>query len=298
MYAPAPQSPESAEAACSGVACATVDIVSAVIVLAWAFAFVLVVAAAVVHLRRGREACEAERDRLFAERRAFQQFVRRVENLETATTAGTPVPAGATASLSHSAEGDDLDDVVEAYRDTVMSVEHYESDYDEPLRENMTAELGADVTTAVLDGREFHPQLKMAIMSKCTDAYEQRTNVLDDIDDEVSELARASEEIESVEATLERLDRHSLLNKSFDELREDYDALCALEGDCEDLLADRQRTVAKREPSPNPTEGHDFHSYLYDPLDVSYPVLSAALSTLSTVRSARQRILDSISRRV
>jgi hypothetical protein len=298
MYAPTPKTPESAESACSGVACATVDFVSAVLVLAWAFAFVLVVVAAVVHLRRGREACEAERDRLSAERRAFQQFVRRVESLETADTAGTPVPAGATASLSQPTDGDDLDDVVQAYRNTVMSVEHYETDYGEPLRKNMAAELGADVTTAILDGQGLHPQLKMAVMSKCTEAYEQRTNVLKDIDDEVSEIARASEEVDSVEATLERLDRHSLLNKSFDELYEDYDALCALEGDCEDLLADRQRTVAKRDPSPNPKEGHDFHSYLYDPLDVSYPVLSTALTTLSTIRSARRRVLDSLTRRV
>jgi prefoldin subunit 5 len=280
------------------VACATVDLVTAAILLAWAFAFVLVVAAAVVHLRQGREACEAERDRLLEERRAFQQFVRQVESLETADAAGTRVPAGATASLSHPQDGGTLDDVVRAYRETVMSVDHYETDYGEPLRQNMAAELGADVTTAVLDGQGLHPQLKMAVMSKSTEAYEQRTNVLDDIDDEVSEIARASEEIESVETTLERLDRHSLLNKSFKELRSDYDALCALDGDCTDLIDDRQETVATREPSPNPDEGHDFHSYLYDPLDVSYPVLSAALSTLSTVRSARRRVLDSLTRRV
>lgn len=298
VVAPAPPSPDTAEAACSGVACATLDLVSAALVLFWTFAFVLAVTATVVHLRRARSACEDERDRLLAERRAFERFVRRVEEIEPVDATGTTVPAGATASMSHSIGGDELSAVEEAYRETVMSVDHYDDDYGESLRQNMAAELGADVTTAVIDGQRFHPQLKVAIMTKSTEAYETRTNVLRDIDDEAAEIGSAREEVQSVEATLERLDSRSLLNKSFEELRDDYADLCDLEADCESLLADRQGTVTAREPSPEPDEGHDFHAYLYDPLGVSYPVLAATLSTLSTVRSARRRVLDSLTRRV
>lgn len=298
LVEPTAPSPETAETACSGVACATLDLVSAAVVLFWTFAFVLIVVAAAVHLRRARSACEDERDRLLAERRAFERFVRRVEEIEPVGATGTTVQAGATASMSHSIGGEELSAVEEAYRETVMSVDHYDEDYGESVRENMAAELGADVTTAVLDGQRFHPQLKMAIMSKCTEAYETRTNVLDDIEAEVSELEGARSDVETVEGTLERLDNRSLLDKSFEELRADYADLCDLEAECESLLADRQETVTAREPSPEPDEGHDFHAYLYDPLSVSYPVLSATLSTLSTVRSARRRVLDSLTRRV
>ena len=298
VVAPSPPSPDTAEAACSGVACATIDLVSAALVLFWTFAFMLAVVATVVHLRRARSACEDERDRLLAERRAFERFVRRVEEIEPVDAMGTTVQAGATASMSHSIDGDELSTVEDAYRETVMSVDHYENDYGESVRENMAAELGADVTTAVLDGQRFHPQLKVAIMTKCTEAYETRTNVLRDIDGEAGQIEDARSEIESVEATLERLDSRSLLDKSFEDLREDYAELCDLETDCEALLADRQETVTAREPSPEPDEGHDFHAYLYDPLEVSYPVLAATLSTLSTVRSARRRVLDSLTRRV
>jgi len=298
MFAPGPPSPGAGEGACSGVACATVDLVSAALVLFWAFAFVLVVVATIVHLRHARGACEDERDRLLAERRAFERFVRRVESIEAAEPASTTVPAGATATMSHTYDDGQLSAVETAYRETVMSVDHYESDYDESLAENMAAELGADVASAVLDGQRFHPQLKMAIMSKCTEAYERRTKVLENIDDEAAAIGEAREELETVETTIERLDRTSLLNKSFEELQADYGRLSDLEDDCESLLAKRQDTVTSREPSPEPDEGHDFHAYLYDPLDVSYPVLSATLATLATIRSARRRALDSLTRRV
>lgn len=297
VYTRAPDTPAAAESACSGVTCATLDAVSAALVVAWAFAFALVVLATVVHLRRAHDECDRERDRLLAERRAFERFERRVESAEAVEPTGAEV-GGGVATRGHAYDGDGLSAVESAYRETVMSVEHYEADYGEALRENMAAELGPDVAGAVLDGRVLHPQLKAAIVSKCREAREHRTAVLRDVDDEVEALETAHEELDRVESSVERLDGTPLLEKSFEDLRREYETLGDLAADCETVVAQRQATVAERDPSPNPDEGHDFHAYLYEPLDVSYPVLSAAVSTLATVRTARRRVLDSLTRRV
>jgi membrane protein implicated in regulation of membrane protease activity len=297
VYTRAPGAPEAAEGACSGVTCATLDAVSTALVLAWAFAFALVVVATVVHLRRAHGECERERDRLLAERRAFERFARRVDAVEAVEPTGVEV-GGATATMRSASEGDGLSTVVSAYRETVMGVDHFESDYDEALRENMAAELGPDVATAVLDGRVLHPQLKVAIVRKCREAHGHRTGVLQNVDDETAELGAAGEELRRVQSSVERLDRDPLLEKSFEELREEYETLGDLATDCEAVVEDRQSTVTGRDPSPGADEGHDFHAYLYEPLDVSYPVLAAGVSTLTTVRSARRRVLDSLTRRV
>lgn len=297
VYTRAPGAPEAAEGACSGVTCATLDAVSTALVVAWAFAFALVVVATVVHVRRAHEECERERDRLLTERRAFERFARRVEAVEAVEPTGSKV-GGGTATMSSAYDGDSLSSVVSAYRETVMGVDHFESDYDEAIRENMAAELGPDVATAVLDGQVLHPQLKVAIVSKCREAHDHRTGVLRNIDDETAELGAAGEELRRVESSVERLDRDPLLEKSFENLRGEYGTLSTLATDCEAVVEDRQSTVAGRDPSAEPDEGHDFHAYLYEPLDVSYPVLSAAVSALTTVRSARRRVLDSLTRRV
>jgi len=291
------RAPEVSESTCSGVTCATVDAVSAALVVAWASAFALVVAATVVHLRRAREECEHERDRLLAERRAFERFARRVESVEAVEPIGSNV-GGGTATMSPAYDGDRLSAVASAYRETVMRVDHYASDYGEPLRENMAAELGPDVTTAVLDGQVLHPQLKVAILRKCREAHDHRKSVLRDVDDETADLEAAREELSRVESSVERLDDTPLLEKSFEDLRRDYETLGGLAADCEAVVDDRRATVADRDPSPDPDDGHEFHAYLYAPLDVSYPVLDAALSTLTAVRSARRRVLDSLTRRV
>jgi hypothetical protein len=297
VYTRAPQTPDPVEGACSGLACATVDLVSAALLVAWAFAFVFVVAATVVQLRRAREECDHERDRLLTERRAFEQFASRVASLDPVEPSGA-VTDGGTAALGRSSGGDGLAAVETAYRETVMSVDHYDTDYGESLRENMATELGADVATAVLDGGTLHPQLKAAIVRKCGEAHDHRTAVLRDVDDEAASLESAREELGRVEGTVDDLDATPLLEKSFDDLRREYGALGELAGDCEALLDSRQATVADREPGADPDDAHEFYAYLYDPLDVSYPVLSSALSTLSTVRTARRRVLDSLTRRV
>jgi len=297
VYTRPPQGPESVEGACSGLACATVDLVSAALLLAWAFAFVFVVAATLVQLRRAREECDRERDRLLAERRSFERFADRVASLDPVEPSDA-LTDGGTAALGQSSGGDGLAAVETAYRETVMSVDHYEADYGERLRENMATELGADVATAVLDGRTLHPQLQAAIVRKCGEAHDHRTAVLGDVDDEAASLEAAREELGRVEETVDDLDGTPLPEKSFDDLRREYDELGDLAGDCETVIDRRQATVADRQPSADPDDAHDFYAYLYDPLDVSYPVLSSALSTLSTVRTARRRVLDSLTRRV
>jgi len=45
-------------------------------------------------------------------------------------------------------------------------------------------------------------------------------------------------------------------------------------------------------------DGHDFRAYLYDPLDVTYPVLAAGSSVCESVVTAKRRVLGSLTRRV
>jgi len=80
-----------------------------------------------------------EYEEIRAERCGFERFVGRLEEIECERPKWTQVggidePAGTR-----------LETVREAYRETVMSVEHYEEVYDKTLCEDVAAEFGSEI---------------------------------------------------------------------------------------------------------------------------------------------------------
>lgn len=99
---------------------------------------------------------ETERERITTERDALSTFLDRVSDLDVLTgdrhsdqarypparSLVTPERAGhATSSLAC---------VRDAYRDTVMSVPHYQDDYGDTLPESLAEEFGHEIATAVM----------------------------------------------------------------------------------------------------------------------------------------------------
>ena len=283
---------------CELTAMATEPGVVTAVVIAGLVAFV-----AFAYVRDAKACCRRERRRVIDERDAFEEFAERVSALDPAPvdTAGGgfdgPV-IGAHRTGSARAPGDiRLRNVLNTYRDTVMSLPHYTQEYDESVAESLAAELGPDTTTSLATNGTLSPALQSTLVDRGQQAARARTSLADAIDEELDDLA-------DVETTLTEIDRQrSRLNEHLDGIprgsRVDasidvWERLGGLERRCDDAAADRQ--AALRNP-PMVIEGAGdesdptFREYLYDPMDgPQHPVLASIASLADRIRADRSRV--------
>lgn len=100
----------------------------------------------------------AEHEQVAAEREAFQTFQDSVAECEPRRKQLLTQPKRVRFSPSNEDTTDPHRQLQQAYRESVMSVGHYEQDYNESLRRNLSNELGADLASGLCDGTPFTPR--------------------------------------------------------------------------------------------------------------------------------------------
>jgi hypothetical protein len=232
-----------------------------------------------------------------AERDAFRRFAARIEGVGAdagaASVAGTDAPVSVRTKPPDSGMGT----VTEAYRQTVMDVEHFGEEYDESLATNAAAELSPEVAAALASRGTLTPQLRGALVTQGREAATRRENLLDTIDAEAAALETATERLRSIETEVERLDETGFLPYSYAELQETYERVGDLRGDCEDVIDERQGVHHETHPSANRMDGFDFRQYAYDDLDVNHPVLADAMGLIERIDDVESQVVRSILRR-
>lgn len=287
-----------AEQLCAPVGgCIPGEVVDHVLVVVWAGIVAVALLAAVQHIREARATVERERSRAAAERDAFEQFAQRLADLD-AKPAGAPETTAGETMLARSAEDPALERIRRAYRETVMAVPHYDEEYDEPAATNMAAEFGEEVATAALNGPQFTPGLKRALMSKAVESREQREELLTALDREESALAEAETTVDDVDGSLREMNERPLADRSFDDLARTHERLEDLEDDLGTVVVDRQGSLNEDfDVGSRPGRGHAFHEYLYQSLPVTYPILSDVTAQLDRIRRAKAAVARSLTAR-
>lgn len=279
---------------CTPVGCLDVEML-AMAGLATGTALALGAFVALVYLRDARAVLEEEITRTVAERDAFATFARRVNGIDGgAATPGTPGRAGEIISRSPSRSPSTdarLERVETAYRETVMGVSHYRSEYDETLAESLTAEFCEEVSSAIQDGTRFTPQLKGALLRGSRRSRNEREALLATLDRERDALEDATAAFGEIEEALGRMDECPLPSKSLGDLGADWDRLAALEGRCTGLIADRQDRIHADRAVTAHNRPLDLHEYVYGPLPVTHPVLAEGVELLVGIRTARRRLV-------
>lgn len=235
------------------------------------------------------ETAREEKHRTTSERAAFERFATEIRQLDTTANPGNTVD-GALLRDPVGAAGESTDAVRELYRETVMSVDHYEADYDEPLVMNITAELGPDVGTAITATDTLEPPLQRALARASESAADERAEFESLVESELQSLSTAEDRIRNVADPLEQLADRDFQRRPFDGIEEITTQLQTAEQECESLIADRQSEYVDA-----PEEGGlNFKEYLYEQHDWTYPVVGDALEVISTVREVEERILTGV----
>ncbi|WP_254280775.1 DUF7260 family protein [Haloarcula marina] len=205
------------------------------------------------------ERVQRERREEVRERDAFEAFADRVADLPTTSSTSQSVFA-VTALPDRSTT--DTEALRQAYRDTVMSVPHYETVYDESLTENVRAELGPEIAALFTSttGPSLLLEHQRAVLSAAEQARTDREEFQDTLDAESESLRSLREDLTAVLDELDSTIVPAWYRQQF------HDNLLA-------IIETRQSQLEER--SIPQLDGHDLCESLYQDEPQTYPVLMA-----------------------
>jgi hypothetical protein len=265
--------------------CVPADVLTHALAVTATAAFAIAVLLALSRLHQAVDALDAERDRTRAERDAFDRFVERISGIDPEspglTDGGPKVVTGR--------EPGRLSEVVDAYRDTIMSLEHYDDEYDDTLAEHMAAEFGEDVALAVANGAILSPQLQRTLCRTGTHAKERRDRLLSALDSETDSLADAMATLRELDADLEAVDASA--DRDREALVGDWHVVRDVDDRTVSLLEARQHDIHQQRHVVGHGDGPTaLYEYVYGGLPSTYPVLSAGTRLLDRTRSLRRKL--------
>lgn len=285
---------------CDGsIACQVADLLPELAALV-AFLGLFVGLATVLHLEDAGAAVRTERQQTARERDAFETFVDRVAALDApAPTSLQAAPAAVRTTGQHDG---DVESVRAAYRDTVMSLSDYDEAYGESIEENMAVELGPDVTRAVLEREEFTQPVQRALVAKARTAAQQRETFDDTLAREADALEAAADTYTGALERVDALDDEPLPERAYADIAEAWHCVRHLERECEATLAKRQDQIQDTAVDPpsggtRTTTATVLPEYLYQSVDVTYPILADGTTVLQTLRRARSRTFTALAAR-
>jgi len=283
---------------CQAVRCGYPDVFAQLSLLVWIAALMLLTIVAAVRISQAQDEVASELARVRAERNAFRRFRQAVAKL-TATRPQTAEISSASGVVQAEPTDSALGRVREAYRETVMSVSHYEEDYGESLAGHLRAEFGEEIATAVVGGDQFTPQLKQALLQQSTANQVKREKLMRVLESESEELATYERRLDEIETDCREAVSRPMLQRTYEELDETWQTLEDLQAELDELLAERQSRL-DRDLAVGPTgEGqHAFQRYVYSELESTYPVLSSGVRLYHRIRSTKQDVSRALARRV
>jgi len=250
-------------------------------------------------LRRAHEVVRVERRRTGDERAAFAAFRSRLDAIPATTSTGvTPGWLSAsTQAIGHERPhmGTELLAVRDAYQSTVMSVPHYEEEYNDTYAASLAAEFGPELTAALTRESALHEHVRRSVLDQTTTAIETRDEFETVLDREQASVRAASEELHSLDESVESLGKTAVDRLDFGGLDAHRARLEVLERRCEEVATTRQQERVAVERSMHfDGETDDVQTYLYQDLPVTYPVLAAVAAVGRQIDAVRRDVVRAI----
>jgi len=235
-------------------------------------------------IERAITCVDDERAELQTERQAFRELREFLRSTQPVSTTHKGAPAAHTVAQSPGSTAG----FVDAYRRTVMEVDHYESHYGESLEENVAMELGSEIATAIRANAELNPLLHWQLQVAIAGSLRRRSRLLEVLDDERNSLRTAIEDCRTLDRRLEGVPERRISDMVFDELECHWNRLSDLKDCCEQLIRSRQQFIPERRTSGLDLDDHvSFNDYLYGTFESRFPVLETGLELLDRIDNHR-----------
>lgn len=234
--------------------------------------------------RELRTRLQSERRAVTEEVEAFDAFLDRVESLPPEH----PTPTARIHGIDHCSGAPGLRTVREAYEGTVMTVAHYDEEYDDTYRESVVAEFGPEIGAALTDGRCFQAHLKRATVAKARNCRDDRERLLETLEIESESVTSVGDELRSIGAELREFGSGSPSERNYGALEAEWRRLDVLATELDRLATARQRAIIRqRREFTIPASAPDVPTYLYSEFDDDYPLLAFCVELQRRVRRYR-----------
>ncbi|MFW5895837.1 MAG: DUF7260 family protein [archaeon] len=290
---------EGGVAACSGAfGCMEAIAASLVALLLWTGLSTGMLFAPRANVRAALTALGRETEAICAEQDALATFTSQVKSLPAFGPTST-VEAGGVATVGAQGQAAGMANLRDAYRETVMAVDHFDRDYGESFDESLANEFGDGVATAVLANDGLSPQVKQAVLARTSDCRRQRRQYLAALDRERQRLEWAGDALAAAGATCEEVDGERLRRRSFGELQARYEQLAAERASLTDVLAKRQDQLHEGVTFGwQRRETESVYRYLYRDVDATYPVLADGTRVLERMDDVEHRLTTALTAQV
>lgn len=281
--------------------CFEVVAISLLAMLAWAGFSTGLLFAPRANVRGALTAVRAECESVAAEHEALARFVDRLEELPTTQLQGTSVQGAGigVASTTSTPSTDGMAAVEEAYRETVMAVDHYEQDYGEPFAQHLATEFGEEIAGAVVANDRLTPQVKSALLTGAREGQQQREKYLQAMEREREQLKEAESLFGSIGDRCEAVDGQRLRRRSFEELQRRLEDLFEERERLVDTLDTRQEQLQKGVTFGwDRRDAESVYRYLYADIDATYPVLADGTALLERMKDVESRLTTAVTARL
>ena len=209
---------------------------------------------------------DVEHTELAAEQDGLEEFLQRLRAVDPVGQPSPPIGAPSRQSASDPAEA-----LREAYTDTVLAVDHYESVYDESLVENVAIEFGPDYAALFHPETNvgFSPPLKRSLVAATEQAIDERASLDRAVRIEQESMQEYRGRLEEIIDTLDSTVVPEWYRETF-------------QNDVTALLEERQDQL---QSSVHRFETHEFCSYMYEEQLWTYPVLTSLARLQESVDS-------------
>lgn len=260
----------------------------------------LVTLVALTYVQNASRTCQREQRRVLDERDAFVEFADRVESLEpvsaessAAFASGSSPGLNRTIGFGNTADVT-LRRVLSIYRDTVMSVPHYEADYDETVAESISTELGSDTAISLATNGTLSQPAQHALVEHSREAAEARDSLADAIETEIDALSDIDTELTAIDRRRRQLVEH-LTEVNINKIGAAIDIwkqLDDLEAETQTVATERQQSLQeppmRMDPAISDGDEMTFYDYLYGNTEgPRHPVLTQITDLISSIRKDR-----------
>jgi hypothetical protein len=245
-------------------------------------------------IRSAEEAIQLEQRRITAEIEAYQQFSKKVATISTTTTPQpTPVTQYGTVDCTVNPETGLIE---EFFEETVMSVPHYEEDYDESFKEHISAEFTPEVALLLKDSNQMAKQYTSILESYIHTAISERKNLCKTLETEYNSVDDLGSQVCELSQEVIEVSQRNFNTMDFGALEAHWRRLETITTKCDKIAADRQQLI----DSPTRAAGHSnsdicLNRYLYEDLTCEYPVLKTIGILGGRIRTTQTQIRRIIS---
>lgn len=234
--------------------------------------YMLLINSAMDKISSAYEALTIEHRRVQEEIEAFEKFYKLVEDVSPDQNYKNELDK---ICIVEDTTQNGIEKIRIMYEGTVMSVSHYDDEYDDTYSSSIIEEFGHDIAVALIKSREFDQVHKSTLLNGIKSSIHERRELKTAVESEQESIKSARDRIKDIANTLENI-RKRRSYVSGDQNVDDHT------NKIEDLYTQCDRTASIRfediqqigESMQLDADDEDLYSYLYQDASFKYPILA------------------------